>query len=58
MVTVGLPPLAEIREVDGGWTVSCLACPMTVEARPTVEQAVQDAWAHWRTWHATKEERA
>ena len=42
MTTTELPPLAEIRETGEGWAVSCLACPMTVEPRPTVEQAVQD----------------
>ena len=41
-----------------GWAVSCLACPMTVEPRPTVEQAVQDSRDHWQVWHSTKEERA
>ena len=58
MTTTELPPLAEIRETADGWAVSCLACPMTVEPRPTVEQAVQDAHDHWQVWHSTKEERA
>lgn len=58
MVTVGLPPLAEIRETYGGWAAVCLGCPMTVTTRPTVEQAVQDAHDHWQVWHSTKEERA
>ena len=58
MTTTELPPLAEIRETADGWAVSCLACPMTVEPRPTVEQAVPDSRDHWQVWHSTKEERA
>ena len=41
-----------------GGAAKCLACPMTIESRPTVEQAVQDAHDHWQVWHSTKEERA
>ena len=55
---MALPPFAQIQEAPGGWAAKCLACPMTIESRPTVEQAVQDAHDHWQVWHSTKEERA